>query len=57
MGGAPAGSLLPAGTTKTGNMSAIFCVPTSSSPLVNFAAGLPGPGATSIYGTFTARTN
>lgn len=50
--GSPAGTLLPGGTKVPVSLASIFCAPSTSSPLVNFAAGLPGPGATNIAGQF-----
>ncbi|MCW5893718.1 MAG: hypothetical protein KIT14_24655 [bacterium] len=53
--GVPAGALLPAGTTRPITFASIFCIPTTTSPLVNFAANLPGPGANSLVGNITLR--
>ncbi len=53
--GSPAGSLTPLDTPKPLTMGSIFCIPSTSSPLVNFAANLPGPGAFSLVGTMTLR--
>jgi hypothetical protein len=49
--GDPAGSLLPIGTASSVTLASTFCIPSTSSPLVNFAANLPGPGATALRGT------
>jgi hypothetical protein len=35
---------------KLGNT---FCIPATNSAAINSAANLPGPGATSLQGTFT----
>ncbi|MCW5890909.1 MAG: hypothetical protein KIT14_10180 [bacterium] len=48
LSGAPSGSLLPIGTTAQGRFASIFCIPSSTSALLNVGANLPGPGATTI---------
>jgi hypothetical protein len=48
--GTPAGTLLPIGTSKGIKLASTFCIPATSSALVNFAARLPGPGALSLVG-------
>jgi hypothetical protein len=53
--GAPAGPLTANGPSAPVGLGAIFCIPTTSSPLVNFAANLPGPGAFSIVGDLALR--
>jgi hypothetical protein len=48
--GSPAGDL----TTNTANpatLAAVFCIPATGSPIIDGAADLPGPGATSLPGT------
>jgi len=37
-------------------LASVFCIPATSSSLVNGAANLPGPGATTLVGTLTLRT-
>src|SRR5262249_48563648 len=53
--GSPAGSLFPTDTAKPFTMAAIFCIPSTTSSLVNLASNLPGPGATALTGTLTLR--
>jgi hypothetical protein len=48
LSGAAAGSLLPIGTTAQARFASIFCIPSSTSALLNVGANLPGPGATTI---------
>jgi hypothetical protein len=52
--GSPAGALT-IDTPKPIKLASIFCVPVTSSALVNFAANLPGPGATVLNGNFILR--
>lgn len=49
--GVPAGSLLPEGTVKPVTLAATFCVPETTSLLINSQSDLPGPGATTLPGT------
>ena len=51
--GTPAGTV-SAGTPGAVTLASVFCIPTSGNGLVDVAAGLPGPGATSLPGIFTA---
>jgi hypothetical protein len=51
--GAPAGSLLPIGTPHATTLASVFCIPASGAILIDGAASLPGPGATSLPGTLT----
>jgi hypothetical protein len=51
--GQAAGSLLPLGSPKAVKLASTFCIPSTSSALVNFAAKLPGPGALSLVGNLT----
>ncbi|HXJ37091.1 MAG TPA: hypothetical protein VMS22_23945 [Candidatus Eisenbacteria bacterium] len=61
--GAPAGSLLPIGTSHATTLATAFCIPAASTDpngtgqgfLINGAANLPGPGATSLPGTMVLR--
>jgi hypothetical protein len=48
--GMPSGSLLPIGTAKDTITGSVFCIPLTSSPLINGAAALPGPGSTTLVG-------
>jgi hypothetical protein len=53
--GTPAGALTP-GTPASVRLASVFCVPETpgaGGQLINLAAGLPGPGATSLPGTVT----
>jgi hypothetical protein len=50
--GAPAGALA-IGVPKPIGLASTFCVASTTSPLVNSNANLPGPGATNIVGTVT----
>jgi hypothetical protein len=50
--GTPAG-VLAIGVPKPVTWASVFCVPTTTSQLVNSNANLPGPGATAITGTIT----
>jgi hypothetical protein len=50
LNGIAAGSLLPAGTSKLIGFASIFTVPATGNGLVDFAANLPGPGATTVVG-------
>jgi hypothetical protein len=46
--GAPAGSLLPVGTTSPATLATTFCVPASPIALLNFFMRIPGPGVAAI---------
>ncbi len=48
--GSPAGAITP-NTPAPTTLASVFCIPSTSSVIVNFAANLPGPGATSLPGT------
>jgi mucin-6/19 len=48
--GSPAGPITP-GTPANTTLASVFCIPGSTDPLVDFAFGLPGPGAVSLPGT------
>ena len=48
--GQPAGPLLPKSATPV-TLASAFCVPKTSSSLLNFALALPGPGEVSLPGT------
>ena len=50
--GAAAGPL-SVGTPAAVTLASVFCIPASGSPLIDFSASLPGPGATSLPGTLT----
>lgn len=50
--GVPAGALA-VGVPKPIGLASTFCVGTTTSPIVNANANLPGPGATSVVGTVT----
>jgi hypothetical protein len=49
--GTAAGSLLPVGSSHATTLASVFCIPASGSILIDGAASLPGPGATSVPGT------
>ena len=51
--GTPAGSLLPVGSSHDTTLVSTFCIPASGNVMVDSASSLPGPGATSLPGTFT----
>ena len=51
--GTPAGPMA-LNTPAGGTLASVFCIPATSNGLVNFAANLPGPGATTLPGTFNA---
>jgi hypothetical protein len=61
--GSPAGNMLPIGTPHATTIAATFCVPAANTDpngagsgfLINGAANLPGPGATSLPSTMTLR--
>ncbi len=53
--GTPSGPLTPNGPSAPVALGAIFCIPSTPSALVNFAANLPGPGAFSLVGNLTLR--
>src|SRR5262245_7244871 len=42
------------GTPASATLASVFCIASTPNGLVNFAADLPGPGATSLPGTFLA---
>ena len=42
-------------TPRDVTLVSVFCIPLTSNILVNGAASLPGPGATSLPGTITLR--
>ena len=48
--GAPAGAIAVNTPTEV-TLASVFCIPASSSMLINFAANLPGPGAIALVGT------
>jgi hypothetical protein len=48
--GQPAGTLLPG--PHAGTLASVFCIPATGNFLIDGAANLPGPGATSLPGTF-----
>ena len=52
--GVPAG-VLTIGTPKTVTLASTFCIPGTGNGAVDGSANLPGPGAVSLPGTFTAR--
>jgi hypothetical protein len=47
--GSPAGPLT-LGVPADATLASVFCVPATSSPLINGAVSLPGPGATTLKG-------
>jgi hypothetical protein len=47
--GAPAGTLFPG--PKAGRLASVFCIPATGNGLIDGAADLPGPGATTLPGT------
>jgi hypothetical protein len=47
--GTPAGSMTAGG--HSGTLASVFCIPAVGNPVVDGAADLPGPGATSLPGT------
>ncbi len=49
--GSAAGSLMPVGSSHDVTLASVFCIPASGSILIDGAASLPGPGATSLPGT------
>jgi hypothetical protein len=49
--GAPAGPMTPG--PHSGTLASVFCIPAVGNPVVDGAADLPGPGATSLPGTLT----
>lgn len=54
--GVPAGAALDAGVPRAVTLATVFCIPAApgdAGAIVNFAANLPGPGATSLPGTLT----
>jgi hypothetical protein len=51
--GIPAGPIT-VGQPATATLASVFCISSTPSGTVNFAADLPGPGATSLPGTFVA---
>jgi hypothetical protein len=53
--GSPAGTVTVGGSAESGTLASVFCIPSvggSLGFLINGAANLPGPGATSLPGTF-----
>ena len=51
--GTPAVGGLSIGVPKSVGLASSFCVASTTSPIVNANANLPGPGATSVVGTVT----
>jgi hypothetical protein len=49
--GTPAGDL--SGGSGSATLASVFCIPDAGNFVINAAANLPGPGATSLPGTFT----
>jgi hypothetical protein len=47
--GSPAGTLSPG--THAATLASVFCIPDAGNFVINAAANLPGPGATSLPGT------
>jgi hypothetical protein len=47
--GVPAGTLVPG--PHTGTLASVFCIPATGNFIIDGAANLPGPGATSLPGT------
>jgi hypothetical protein len=47
--GAPGGTLFPG--PKTARLASVFCIPATGNGLIDGAADLPGPGATTLPGT------
>jgi len=47
--GSAAGTLTPG--THAGTLASVFCIPAVGNPVVDGAADLPGPGATTLVGT------
>jgi hypothetical protein len=45
---------MPVGSSHDTTLAATFCIPATAS-IVDAAGSLPGPGATSLPGTFTLR--
>jgi len=52
--GKPATGPIAVGTPASATLASVFCIAATPNGLVNFAADLPGPGATSLPGTFLA---
>ena len=52
--GAPAGQVM-SGVFTDATLASVFCIPATGSALIDGTAALPGPGATSLPGTFIAR--
>ncbi len=50
--GKPAVGPITIGTPASATLASVFCIAATPNGLVNFAADLPGPGATSLPGTF-----
>src|SRR5262245_10179547 len=50
--GKPATGPITVGTPASATLASVFCIASTTNGLVNFAADLPGPGATSLPGTF-----
>ena len=51
--GSPGGPITP-NVSAPATLASVFCIAATSNGLVNFAADLPGPGATSLVGTYNA---
>src|SRR5262249_60987146 len=51
--GSPGGAITP-GVPASATLASVFCISATANGLVNFAADLPGPGATSLVGTYNA---
>src|SRR5262245_33230404 len=50
--GKPATGPITVGTPASATLASVFCIAGTGNGLVDFAADLPGPGATSLPGTF-----
>lgn len=50
-----AAGAITVGQPKAVRLASIFCVDETNNPTVNVSTDLPGPGATSLVGTFTTR--
>ena len=51
--GSAAGAL-PLNTSKAVTLASVFCIPAANNALIDGAASLPGPGATTLVGAFKA---
>jgi len=49
--GADAAGIAPAGGAVSGRLASVFCIPATGNGLIDGAADLPGPGATTLPGT------